>query len=204
MITYLHPILSKEYVWLHLHTTIHLNAVVLGHRGDSCTALLAYGWVGVTWVWKVHILNVQSEHKVALQLWGHETDDMWLIQIILVATTFHGAWWSHISDNSDRLLWRSVQTNTGAHPGPYSMGTWGVVQAWCATVQSPSGTEVKNEWSYASMAFTLWGVITYSHIDRYQLQIIRSKRNVILAAFQLRCYILSPYNLFPNVMMDRV
>jgi len=40
----------------------------------------------------------------------------------------------------------------------------GVVQAWCAAVQSPSGTEVKNEWSYATMAFTFWGVLTFSQM----------------------------------------
>lgn len=62
-------------MWLHLHTLIHLHAVVLGHRDDSCTASLAYGWVDVTLVWKVNIFNIQSEHKVALQLWGHESDD---------------------------------------------------------------------------------------------------------------------------------
>ena len=52
------------------------------------------------------------------------------------------------------------------------------------------------------MAFTLWGVITFSHIDGYQLQSIKSKRNVILVAFQLRCDIVSPYNLFPNGMIE--
>jgi len=48
MITYLHQIPSKEYVWLPLHTILHLHAVVLGYRDDSCTSSLDYGWVGVT------------------------------------------------------------------------------------------------------------------------------------------------------------
>jgi len=46
MITYLHPLPSKEYVWLLLHTFIHLHAVVLGYRIIAVPLYwLMDGWV---------------------------------------------------------------------------------------------------------------------------------------------------------------
>ena len=135
--------------------------------------------------------------------WWHMT----VIQIILVATTFHGAGWSHISDNSDRLVGHKVSRPT---LGPtqafiqWELGALaGIVQAWCATVVSPSGTEVKNVWSYATMAFSFWGVMAFSQMGII-CKTLHPKRTVILVAFQLRCDILSSYNLFQNFLMDRV